>query len=150
MRHFIWVFTDCQSAHLGVTSIQRVTKFTYLWALLQEKQGPEDIKLFHAHSNWELPIKTKILQIKKFLALSLSEEVFIMLINVKKPTIVGILTFMSWINFSWVEHEKSFITLGPVYVVCDMIRLKSVCSATETSYKIDILLVHVSSSETHE
>ena len=31
------------------------------------------------------------------------------------PTIVGILTFMSRINFmlSSVEHEKSFITLGP-------------------------------------
>ena len=37
------------------------------------------------------------------------------LINVKMPTIVGILTFMSKKNFvlSWVEHEKSFITSGP-------------------------------------
>ena len=35
--------------------------------------------------------------------------------NVKMPTIVGMLTFMSRINFSisWAEHEKSFITLGP-------------------------------------
>ena len=32
---------------------------------------------------------------KKFLALSLSDVVFIMLLNVKMPTIVGILTFMS-------------------------------------------------------
>ena len=31
----------------------------------------------------------------KFLALSLSDLVFILLINVKMPTIVGILTFMS-------------------------------------------------------
>ena len=31
--------------------------------------------------------------------LSLSDAVFIMLINVKMPTIVGILTFMSRINF---------------------------------------------------
>ena len=32
------------------------------------------------------------------------------------PTIVGILTFMSRINFllSWVEHEESFITMDPV------------------------------------
>ena len=39
-----------------------------------------------------------------------------MLINVKMPTIVGILTFMSRINFmlSWVEHGKSFITFGQV------------------------------------
>ena len=37
------------------------------------------------------------------------------LINVKMPTIVGILTFMSRKNFmlSWVEHEKCFITSGP-------------------------------------
>ena len=53
---------------------------------------------------------------KKFLALSLSDFVFILLINVKMPTVVGILTFMSRITFmlSWVEYEKSFITLGPV------------------------------------
>ena len=45
---------------------------------------------------------------KKFLEVSLSDVVFIMLINVKMPTIVAILTFMSMINFmlSRVEHEK--------------------------------------------
>ena len=38
------------------------------------------------------------------------------LINVKMPTIVGILTLMSKINFmfSRVEHEKKFITSRPV------------------------------------
>ena len=52
---------------------------------------------------------------KKFLALSLSDVVCIVLINVKMPTIVGILTFMSRINFvlSQVEYEKCFITPGP-------------------------------------
>ena len=37
-----------------------------------------------------------------------------MLINVKMPTIVAILTLMSWISFmlSWVEYEKSCITSG--------------------------------------
>ena len=40
---------------------------------------------------------------KKFLALSLSYVVFIMLINVKMPTI---------------EHEKSFITSRPVIKKC--------------------------------
>ena len=43
--------------------------------------------------------KQKYLQMKKFHALSLSDVVFIMLINVKMPTIVGILIFMSRINF---------------------------------------------------
>ena len=40
---------------------------------------------------------------------------FFLLINVKMPTIVGILTFVSRKNFmlNSVEHEKSFITSGP-------------------------------------
>ena len=48
---------------------------------------------------FQLLIKLKFQQIKKFLALSLSGVVFIMLINAKMPTIVGILPFMSRINF---------------------------------------------------
>ena len=45
---------------------------------------------------------------KKFHNLTPTDSVFIMLINVKMPTIVGILTFMSMTNFmpSSVEHEK--------------------------------------------
>ena len=39
------------------------------------------------------------LRLWKYLSLSLSDVVFIMLINVKMPTIVGIITFMSRINF---------------------------------------------------
>ena len=58
--------------------------------------------------------KIKYRQIKKFLALSLSDVVFIILINVKMPTIVGFLTFISRINFvlSWVEYEKKLYNLG--------------------------------------
>ena len=50
---------------------------------------------------------------KKFLALSLSGVLFIMLINIKMPTIVGILTFVSRMNFvlSWVEDSSGTITL---------------------------------------
>ena len=46
-------------------------------------------------------------KLKTFLAFKLSGVVFIMLMNVKMPTIVGILTFMSIINymFSWDEDE---------------------------------------------
>ena len=59
---------------------------------------------------------------KKLLALSLSDVVFIMQINVKMPTIVGILTFMSRIKnaLSRVEHGKSFITSGPVMRAADV------------------------------
>ena len=44
----------------------------------------------------------------------LSDVVFIMLINVKMPTFVGTLTFMSRINFrlSSAEYEILFITSG--------------------------------------
>ena len=50
-------------------------------------------------------------KIKIFHALQLSDVVFILLINVKMPTIVGILVFISRINFmlSSVEHETSFM-----------------------------------------
>ena len=53
--------------------------------------------------------QTKILTHKEVSCLSLSDILFIILINVKMPTIDGILTFMSRINFvlTRVEHEKS-------------------------------------------
>ena len=53
--------------------------------------------------------KTKYRQIKKFLSLSLSDVVFILLINVIMPTIVGFLTFMSRLNFvfSCIEHQNN-------------------------------------------
>ena len=65
--------------------------------------NPEVIKLFSCSTQLStkflLLIKLKYRQIKNFLALSLSYVVFIMLMNVKMPTIVGILTFMSKIKF---------------------------------------------------
>ena len=51
------------------------------------------------YKNFNCSYKLKYRQIKKFLLLNLSDVAFIMLINVKMPTIVGILTFMSRINF---------------------------------------------------
>ena len=49
---------------------------------------------------FQLLKKTKIpTKKKKFLGLSLTDVVFIMLINVKMPTSVGILTFMNRMNF---------------------------------------------------
>ena len=70
----------------------------------RSRPGPEVIKLFFMLNSSEHEISTahkklKYRQIKKFLPLSLSDVVFIMLINVKMSTIVGILTFMSRINF---------------------------------------------------
>ena len=61
----------------------------------------------------------KYTNIKKFSFLSGSSKprmLFFLLIDVKMPTIVGILTFMSRKMFmlSWVEHGKTFITWGQV------------------------------------
>ena len=59
---------------------------------------------------FQLLIKTKLPTNKEGHCFkSLSCCIYIMLINVKMPTIV------SWISFmlSWVEYEKSFITSGP-------------------------------------
>ena len=64
---------------------------------------------------FQVLIKINLWKSKIFLVLKSSDAVFILLINVKMPIIVGILTFMSRINFmlSLVEHEKSFIALRP-------------------------------------
>ena len=53
----------------------------------------------------------------KYLAVFLEWSCIYYAINVKMPTIVGILTFMSMINFmlSWVKHEKRFFPRGLVY-----------------------------------
>ena len=60
-----------------------------------------------------------MLKNKDFLAVELSDVLFILLINVKIPTIVCSLTFMSGINFkiSRAEHLKGFKTSGPVHFV---------------------------------
>ena len=62
---------------------------------------------------FQLLIKTKMLKNKRhFLLSNTYNVVFIMLINVKMPTIVGILTFISMIKFmlNLVEQETSFLT----------------------------------------
>ena len=66
------------------------------------KPDPEVIKHFSCLTQlsikFQLPIKTKMLKNKDFPCFQLSDVVFTMLINVKMPTLVGILTFMSMIN----------------------------------------------------
>ena len=61
--------------------------------------GPEVIKLASCSTQlsrkFQLLIKNKICSTEKVDTLSLSDVVFIMLMNVKMPTTVGILTFMS-------------------------------------------------------
>ena len=49
-----------------------------------------------------------------FSGFNYQSQSFILLLNVKMPTIVGILTFLNRINFrlSQVEHEKCFVSLG--------------------------------------
>ena len=53
---------------------------------------------------FQLLISIEMLKNKNFLALKLS-DVFILLINVKMPSIVGILTFMSRINSMLILFE---------------------------------------------
>ena len=65
--------------------------------------GHEVIKMFTCSTQvsmkFQVLIKNKMLKNKTLLALKLSDAVFILLINAKMPTIVGILTFISRINF---------------------------------------------------
>ena len=79
------------------------------------RSSSEVIKLFPCSTQlstiFQLLIKTKNTDKEVSCFKSLRCCIYL-LINVKMPTIVGILTFMSRINFllSYVEHEKSFIT----------------------------------------
>ena len=65
--------------------------------------APNFTKLFSYSTElsmkFQLLVKTKMLNIKILITFLLSDVVFIMLINVKMPTIDGILTFMSMIDF---------------------------------------------------
>ena len=65
--------------------------------------GPKGYKTFSCSTQlstrFQLLIKIQIPTKEKFLVLNVLDVVFIMLINGKLPTIVGILTFMSRINF---------------------------------------------------
>ena len=84
------------------------------------RSGPEVIKLFSCLTqlnlawNFNCSCNLKCWKIQTFLAFKLSDVVFVMLVNVKMPTFVGILTFMSMINFmfGWVEDEIKFYNLG--------------------------------------
>ena len=72
--------------------------------LLHEKTQPRGLKTFFMLSSTEHENLTahsnKLVNNKdNFFALKLLDIVFILLINVKMPTTVGILTFMSRINF---------------------------------------------------
>ena len=65
-------------------------------------------------------IKSKMLKNIDFIAFRCSDVVIIMFINVKMPTIVGILTVMSMINFmlSSVEHDF-FYNLGARSIIME-------------------------------
>ena len=58
------------------------------------------MKLFYAQLSMEfqLLINGKMMKIKIYLALKLSDTVYILLVNVKMPTIVGIITLMGRID----------------------------------------------------
>ena len=60
---------------------------------------PLSYKTCQLSMKFQLLIKSTILKIKTFLPFKLSDDVFIMLINVEVPTIVGILTFMRMVSF---------------------------------------------------
>ena len=62
--------------------------------------GPGGYKLFSCSESMKIQLRTKTkISTNKEVSCFRSDFVFIMLINVKMPTIVGILTFMSRINF---------------------------------------------------
>ena len=74
-------------------------------------------------------IKLVSCSIQLFLTFKRLDIVFIHLISAKMPTIVGILTVISRINFMliWVEHDKKFYILWACLRVSDHVRLEPLC-----------------------
>ena len=74
------------------------------------------------HEIIQLLMKTNMVKIKTSIAFKFSDGVFVMLTNVKMQTFVGILTFMSMINFmfSRVEHGKKFYNLETRTIVLEL------------------------------
>ena len=74
---------------------------------------------------FELLINTEIAEIDGMFRFYHQSKAFILLIDNKMPTIVGILTFMSMKNFmlSRIEHEIFFITSGPVLAYISAVSL---------------------------
>ena len=89
--HLFLFFFSTKTYVMGIVLL-RTQKLCYNWA-----RGYETFFMLNSTEH-------EISSAHKFLALSLSDVVFIMLINVKMPTIVGILTFMS--NFNIYEQDK--------------------------------------------
>ena len=79
----------------------------------------------------EMLLSIKYQEIQFFLGSDKPIMLFFLLINVKMPTIVGILTFMSRKNFmlSRVEHEK-FYNLGALPGAPDQSSLSLRCNHT--------------------
>ena len=96
---------------------------------------------------FQLLIKTNMLKNKDYLAFKLSNVVFIMLINVTMPTIVGIITFISMINFmllnsAWIKFynlgSSSAISLVKWMYLVDEIRSGSATSFHQKPADLDL------------
>ena len=100
----------CQDQHNGLCAQQR-----HNYTL------PRGYNIFSCLNqlSMKLLIETKILKNRLFLLFKLSDHVvFIMLINVKMPTIVGILTVMSMIKFMlrWIEQKIIYILVASMSI----------------------------------
>ena len=74
-------------------SVERVVNVQGMYIASKEKIGSKVIKLSsflkQLNMKFQVLIKSKMLKVRIFHALKFSDAVFIMLINVKMPTIVG-------------------------------------------------------------
>ena len=81
--------------------------------------GPEVIKLFVLNSAEHEILNAKKYKISRYSAFKgqICLDAIFLLINVKMPIIIGVLTFMSRKNFmlNCVEHENGFITSDPEF-----------------------------------
>ena len=90
-------YTPLTTTQTGNTTTEAPIVYTQCYMVSSKQARPQGYIFFHLSST-EHEIST-VSANKEVSYFCLSSVVFILLINVKMPTIVGILTFMSRINF---------------------------------------------------
>ena len=85
------------------SSVKNPAKLLLVFSILIKRRKNPCPEFFSCSTQlstkFQLLIKLKYRQMNKFLALSLSDAFFIMMLINVKLAIVGILTFINWINF---------------------------------------------------
>ena len=121
-RHFIWVFTVCQSNHLGVSSIQRVDTCSYNFKILlivefysEDFILDENLNLAQPDSDSENEDQDfgncSTLQLSEFMGFKVEPEVASLVLQLRQKWNCLFLRRMRTPSKSWSQIDEVSVTL---------------------------------------